>query len=50
VTTLVSVRYSDLTLPSDAEIKEAQKQIEIAKATKIVIPQMAIREQFKIAI
>jgi hypothetical protein len=46
--TLVSVRYSDLTLPSDAEIKEAQKQIEIAKATKIVIPQMAIREQFKL--
>jgi len=48
VHTLVSVRYSDLTLPSDAEIKEAQKQIEIAKATKIVIPQMAIREQFKL--
>jgi len=48
ITTLVSVRYSDLTLPSDAEIKEAQKQIEIAKATKIVVPQMAIREQFKL--
>jgi len=46
--TLVSVRYSDLTLPSDAEIKEAQKQIEIAKATKIVIPQMAIRDQFNL--
>jgi len=46
MTTLVSVRYSDLTLPSDAEIKEAQKQIEIANATKIVIPQMAIKEQF----
>jgi protein-L-isoaspartate O-methyltransferase len=48
VNTLVSVRYSDLTLPSDAEVKEAHKQIEIAKATKIVIPQMAIAEQFKL--
>jgi protein-L-isoaspartate(D-aspartate) O-methyltransferase len=45
--TLVSVRYSDLTLPSDAEVKEAQKQIAIAKANKIVVPQTAIRDQFR---
>lgn len=38
ITTLVDVRYSDLLLPSLAEIKEAQKQIEIAKANHIVVP------------
>jgi len=44
--TLVSVRYSDLTLPSDAEIKEAQKQIAIAKANQITVPQTSIHTQF----
>jgi len=44
--TLVSVRYSDLTLPSDAEIKEAQKLIAIAKANKIIVPQTALRDHF----
>jgi protein-L-isoaspartate(D-aspartate) O-methyltransferase len=38
ITTLVDVRYSDLLLPSLAEIKEAQKQIEIAKANIILVP------------
>jgi protein-L-isoaspartate(D-aspartate) O-methyltransferase len=38
VQTLVEVRYSDLLLPSTAEIKEAQKQIEIAKASRIIVP------------
>jgi protein-L-isoaspartate(D-aspartate) O-methyltransferase len=37
-TTLVEVRYSDLLLPSSAEIKEAQIQIEIERANKIVVP------------
>jgi hypothetical protein len=38
VTTLVEVRYSDLLLPSAAEVKEAQKQIEIARASKMTVP------------
>lgn len=29
VKTLVGVRYSDLTLPSDAEVKEAEREIKI---------------------
>jgi protein-L-isoaspartate(D-aspartate) O-methyltransferase len=37
-TTLVEVRYSDLLLPSSAEIKEAHIQIEIERANKIVVP------------
>jgi hypothetical protein len=37
-TTLVEVRYGDLLLPSSAEIKEAQIQIEIERANKIVVP------------
>lgn len=45
--TLVSVRYSDLTLPSDAEIKEAQKEIARAKANQIVVPQTTIHTQFR---
>jgi protein-L-isoaspartate(D-aspartate) O-methyltransferase len=36
--TLVEVRYSDLLLPSTAEIKEAQIQIDIERANKIVVP------------
>jgi len=50
MTTLVSVRYSDLTLPSDAEIKEARKYIEIAKANQIVVPQTTIIAQFKFSL
>jgi protein-L-isoaspartate(D-aspartate) O-methyltransferase len=38
VTTLVDVRYSDLLLPSTAEVKEAQKLIDIAKANRMVVP------------
>jgi protein-L-isoaspartate(D-aspartate) O-methyltransferase len=38
VQTLVEVRYSDLLLPSSAEIKEAQKEIEIANASRIIVP------------
>lgn len=38
IATLVEVRYSDLLLPSSAEVKEAYKQIEIAKANRIVVP------------
>jgi len=37
-TTLIEVRYSDLLLPSSAEIKEAHIQIEIERANKIVVP------------
>jgi len=37
--TLAAVRYSDLLLPSDAEIREAFKAIEIAKANKITVPE-----------
>lgn len=29
VSSLVAVRYSDLTLPSDAEVKEAEREIKI---------------------
>jgi protein-L-isoaspartate(D-aspartate) O-methyltransferase len=36
--TLAAVRYSDLLLPSDAEVREAHKAIEIAKANKITVP------------
>lgn len=36
--TLAAVRYSDLLLPSDAEIREAEKAIEIAKANTILVP------------
>jgi len=46
IETLVPVRYSDLILPSDAEIKEAQKAIAIAKASIIVIPPPSIKVQF----
>jgi len=38
ITTLVEVRYSDLILPSNAEVKEALKEIEIAKANRIIVP------------
>jgi protein-L-isoaspartate(D-aspartate) O-methyltransferase len=38
LTTLVDVRYSDLILPSTAEVKEAQKLIDIAKANRMVVP------------
>eukprot|EP01124_Arcella_intermedia_P021945 TRINITY_DN3166_c0_g1_i1.p1 TRINITY_DN3166_c0_g1~~TRINITY_DN3166_c0_g1_i1.p1 ORF type:complete len:580 (+),score=70.41 TRINITY_DN3166_c0_g1_i1:34-1740(+) len=47
VETLLAVRYSDLTLPSDAEIKDAKKLLDIAKANKIIVPQTVIREQFR---
>jgi len=40
--TLVSVRYSDLVLPSEAEIKEAEKQVSIAKALKIKVPESTL--------
>jgi hypothetical protein len=46
MTTLVSVRYSDLTLPSDAEIKAARKAVEIAKAKRILIPESQLKFQF----
>jgi len=34
--TLINVRYSDLVLPSDAEIKEAEKEILRARAHNVV--------------
>eukprot|EP01126_Amoeba_proteus_P053350 TRINITY_DN649_c0_g1_i20.p1 TRINITY_DN649_c0_g1~~TRINITY_DN649_c0_g1_i20.p1 ORF type:complete len:404 (-),score=96.96 TRINITY_DN649_c0_g1_i20:922-2133(-) len=43
---LIDVRYSDLTLPSDAEIKEAEKEILIARAKKIIVPSDTIRLNF----
>eukprot|EP01120_Amphizonella_sp_Union-15-10_P007828 TRINITY_DN2691_c0_g1_i4.p1 TRINITY_DN2691_c0_g1~~TRINITY_DN2691_c0_g1_i4.p1 ORF type:complete len:458 (-),score=91.86 TRINITY_DN2691_c0_g1_i4:95-1468(-) len=36
--TLINVRYSDLLLPSEAEIKDAQRLIEREKAKKISVP------------
>jgi len=45
-TTLINVRYSDLVLPSDAEIKSAEREIEIAKAKKLVVPVSTIISDF----
>jgi len=45
--TLVSVRYSDLILPSEAEIKEAEKLCNIAKARKIKVPESTILKDFE---
>lgn len=36
---LMGVRYSDLIVPSEAEIKEAVRQIELEKATRIIVPE-----------
>jgi len=44
---IASVRFSDLTLPSDAEVKEAFKAIEIAKANTIMVPAAATQGCFK---
>lgn len=35
----MAVRYSDLILPSEAEIKDALRQIEQEKATRIIVPE-----------
>lgn len=40
--TLINVRYSDLILPSDAEIKEAQRIIERERAKKLVVPKSTL--------
>jgi len=40
--TLVGVRYSDLILPSDAEIKEAEKLVAAARARRISVPESNI--------
>jgi hypothetical protein len=40
---LMAVRFSDLLLPSEAEIKEAYKQIEIEKAKNIYVPPEKIK-------
>lgn len=36
---LMGVRYSDLILPSEAEIKDALREIEQEKATRIIVPE-----------
>jgi len=41
---LADVRYSDLTLPSDAEVKEAEKEIKIARANSIIVLHETIHE------
>eukprot|EP01127_Copromyxa_protea_P013375 TRINITY_DN3591_c0_g1_i2.p1 TRINITY_DN3591_c0_g1~~TRINITY_DN3591_c0_g1_i2.p1 ORF type:complete len:191 (+),score=24.49 TRINITY_DN3591_c0_g1_i2:626-1198(+) len=46
VKALVGVRYSDLTLPSDAEIKEAEREIKIARANSIVVLGESIQDNF----
>jgi len=42
----MSVRYGDLIIPSDAEMKEAQRQVERQKRTTIVIPDSKFSEDF----
>jgi len=37
-TAIASVRYSDLTLPSHAELREAMRLVEVARAQDIVVP------------
>jgi hypothetical protein len=36
---LMAVRYGDLIIPSEAEIKESEREIERVKATTIHVPQ-----------
>jgi len=40
------VRYSDLTLPSEAEVKEAEKEIKIARANSIIVLSETMQENF----
>jgi protein-L-isoaspartate(D-aspartate) O-methyltransferase len=43
--TLMQVRYGDLVLPSEAEIKEAKREVQRAKAKKIEVPPSSILEE-----
>jgi len=45
--TLINVRYSDLVLPSEAEVKEAEKLVNIARARKINVPEKTILIDFE---
>lgn len=42
----MSVRYGDLVVPSEAEIKEAQRELEREKATTITIPPSTFPHDF----
>jgi len=43
---LMAVRYGDLIVPSEAETKEALRQIEREKATTIIVPDSTYLEEF----
>lgn len=43
---LASVRYGDLKIPSDAEVREAQLRIERKKATTIIVPPNTYESDF----
>lgn len=43
----LSVRYGDLTLPSESEIREAKREVEKYRASKIIVPESTFEEDMK---
>jgi len=43
----LSVRYGDLTLPSESEIREAKREVEKYRASKIIVPESTFENDMK---
>jgi len=43
---LIAVRYGDLIVPSEAEVKEAEKQMQMESETKIIVPESTFMSDF----